>query len=66
MEKENISVYVDTLIGDLTMDILRVTSDINQLQKMFANVALGERYAEDFVSALTKLFAKINEFEATK
>lgn len=66
MEKEDIMVYVDTIIGDLTMSILRTTSDIEQLQKMFTTVALNERYAEDFVSAITKLFAKINEFEATK
>lgn len=66
MEKENISVNVNTLIGDLTMDILRVTSDIDQLQKMFTNVTLDDCYAEDFATVLTKLFAKINELERTK
>lgn len=66
MEKEDIMVYVDTIIGDLTISILKATSDIEQLQKMFTTVALNERYAEGFVSATTKLFAKITEFEATK
>ena len=62
-ETENVYINVDEMIGKLTSHIGRVSNSLEDLHEISKTIALGERYAENFVMALTKLFVQINRLE---
>ena len=61
----NVDVHIGQMLSNLTMTIVKTSTDIEQLQKLFSDskFILEENYAEDFVTAVTKLFALINKCE---
>ena len=62
MEETNVTVDVSFLVGNLTMNINKVTKDIADLQKLISkNIILDKRHAGEFVMALKKLSVKIYE-----
>lgn len=60
-EPKNVTIDVSFIIGNLTMNINKVTEDIVILQEISKNIILDEQHAEDFIISLNKLFDKINE-----
>lgn len=62
---DNVDVHIGQMLGNLTMNIVKTSTEIEQIQKLFSDckIVLEENYAEDFVTALTKLFALINMCE---
>ena len=62
-ETENVYINVDEMISKLTNRINRVANKLEDLHEISKTIALGERYAENFVMALTKLFVQINRLE---
>ena len=59
----NVDVHIGQMLSNLTMAIVKISTDIEQMQKLFSDskFILEESYAEDFVTALTRLFALINK-----
>lgn len=59
------TVYIGQLLDNLTSNIAMTAAKINSVRKNFSecNIVLEENYAENFVTALTKLFAEINNLE---
>lgn len=62
--KDNIFL-IGGMLGNLTRDIVKTTRTIESIQKLFADdrIVIEENYAEDFVSAVEKLFSAINKCE---
>lgn len=58
-------VYIGKLIGNLTRNITKTTHQIELMQKLFADdkITLEEKYGDDFVLAIGKLFVAINKCE---
>lgn len=59
------TVYIGQMLDNLTSNIAMTAAKINSIQKNFngRKIVLEEKYAEDFVTALTKLFAQLNNLE---
>lgn len=64
MENKNV-IYIGGMLGNLTMNIEEATIALERTQKLFAHdkIVIEEKHAEDFVTALTRLFALINKCE---
>lgn len=62
--KDNI-ILIGGMLGNLTMDIVKTTREIERTQKLFSNdrIVIEENYADDFVNAVAKLFVAINKCE---
>jgi hypothetical protein len=62
---DNVDVHIGQMLGNLTTNIVKTSTEIEQIQKLFRDckIVLEENYAEAFVTALTKLFALINKCE---
>ena len=59
------TVYIGQMLNNLTSNIDMTAAKINSIRKNFSKckIVLEEKCAEDFVTALTKLFAQINTLE---
>ena len=64
MKDDNI-ILIGGMLGNLAKNIDKTTHSIEMIQKLFADdrIVIEENYAEDFVTALTKLFAAMNKCE---
>lgn len=60
-EPKNVTIDVSFIIGNLTMNLNKVTEDIVILQEISKNIILDKQHAEDFIRSLNKFFAVINE-----
>lgn len=59
------TVYIGQMLDNLTANIAMTAAKIDSIRKNFSEckIVLEENYAEDFVAALTKLFAQINNLD---
>lgn len=64
MNDDNI-IYIGGILGNLTMKIAKTTLIIERIQQLFTDdrIVIEEKYGEDFVLAVGKLFAAINKCE---
>lgn len=64
MNEKN-TVHVGSMIGNLTMEIVNTTKDIQRTQKLFSecDIVLEEKYAADLTIALNQLLAEINKMK---
>lgn len=64
MEK-NVVILTGPMIANLTTSMVKIADEIEQTRKTFSEckIVLEENYVEEFVTALTKLFAQINSLE---
>ena len=64
MNEKN-TVHVGSMMGNLIMEIVNTTRDIQRTQKLFSDcdILLEERYALDLSIAIGQLLAEINKMK---